>query len=361
MFDELNPQPLEPLDQPLLQNAMAEIGLRDRFDAAEFANVLLAMAHTRADLYGVERLDANETALFGRQLEYISSRLRDVKRPELKWREFVPVTSEAPPGAETWTYYMWDALGMAEIVANYANDIRRVATTSVKASFDIETYALGYDWSVLDIERAAMAGVNYRNRKADAVRRGFELRFEKLAATGQPGTSIKGLLNNANVPIFPASTVGGGTVWGAGTKAAEDALADLLNLEDAIILTTQGVETPDTLLLPLNKFRYIQKTAIYTGAASDPSRTILSVFLDRTQNVRNVDWWLPMATADAAGTGPRGLMYRRDPEHVHFEMPMAPRELPPQAKDLALMVNSWARAGGVAFEYPLSASYIDGI
>jgi hypothetical protein len=40
---------------------------------------------------------------------------------------------------------------------------------------------------------------------------------------------------------------------------------------------------------------------------------------------------------------------------------MPPRELPPQAKNLALSVESWARAGGVAWEYPLSAVYMDGI
>jgi hypothetical protein len=85
------------------------------------------------------------------------------------------------------------------------------------------------------------------------------------------------------------------------------------------------------------------------------------VYLARSAFVTNVDWWMPLATADAAGTGPRGIWYRRDPRYVHFELSMPPRELPPQAKNLALAVESWARAGGVAWEYPLSAVYMDGI
>jgi hypothetical protein len=353
-------QLVQPLVRSELAASLAAIGVRlDSDDQLE--RVMQAMANTRAILYGVERLDANETALFGTQLEYISQRAREVRRPELKWRQFVPVTSEAPPGAETWAYYMWDALGMAEIVANYADDIRRVAVTAQKVSFDIETYALGYDYSVLDIERAAMSGVNYRNRKSDQVRRGFELRFERIAATGQPGTSIKGLLNNANVPLLTAANVGGTTAWGSGTKTANDVLNDLLAMENAIITTTKGVESPDALLLPLTQFRYIQNTPLFTGAGSDPEDTILKVFLERSASVTDIDWWLPLATANAAGTGPRALMYRRDAEHVHFEMPLAPTELPPQAHNLALDVNSWARSGGVAYEYPLSAVYMDGI
>jgi hypothetical protein len=353
-------QTIDPIDQNQLVQSLANIGVR--LDSERLDTLMEAMFATRAELYGLERMDSNETVLFSRQLEYISARLRDVKRPELKWRQFVPVTSEAPAGAETWAYYLWDALGMAEIVANYADDIRRVAVTAKKFSYDIESYALGYDWSVLDVERAAMAGVNYRNRKAAGVAKGFELRFEKVASLGQAGVNIKGLLNNANVPIISAVAVGGSSVWGTAGKAPNDVLNDLIVMENAIVNTTKGIETPDTLILSLDKFRYIQNTPLFaSGASSRPEETILEVFLKRSQYVRDVDWWHPTATADAAGTGPRAVMYRRDPEHVHFEMTMPPRELPAQVKDLTLAVNSWSRLGGVVYEYPLSAVYMDGI
>jgi len=350
---------LDRLDWRGLEDQLAQLG--KRFDATEFAQVVRAIAHTRASVHGIDRLDANETALFGRDLEFISARLREVHSTTLKWRQFVPVSSEAPPGAETWSYRMWDSLGMAEIVANFADDIRRVAVTAKKQSYDIATYALGYDYSVLDIERAAMAGVDYQNKEAEAVRVGFERRLEKLAATGQTGTNIKGLVNHPNVPIIAAAVVGATSQWGTGTKTPDDVLKDLMAAEDSILAATNGVESPDTLILPLSEFRYIQNTPLYTGAGSDPTDTILSVYLARTAFVTSVDWWLPLDKADAAGTGPRGIWYRRDARYVHLELTMPPRELPPQAKNLALSVESWARAGGVAWEYPLSAVYMDGI
>jgi hypothetical protein len=353
-------QPLDPLEAPAqIAAKCSELG--KRLDANELGNVLLAMAHTRAELYGIDRLDANETALFGRQLEYISTRIRETKRPELKWRQFVPVISEAPPGAETWSYFLWDAAGMAEIVTNYADDIRRVAVNAKKFSFDIASYALGYDWSVQDLERAAFAGVNYRNRKSDQVRKGFEIKFEKLAAFGQSGMNLKGLLNNPNVPVSAAAVVGGSGVWGSAGKSANDVLNELIAWEDIILNTTKGVETPDTLLLPLAKYRYLQNTPLYTGAGSHPEETIEKVFKSRSRYITGIDWWHQLDTADAPGTGPRALVYKRDEEHVHFELPLAPRELPAQVQGLALSINSWARAGGVIFEYPLSALYIDGI
>ena len=350
---------LDRLDSHALEEQLAQLG--KRLDPTQFANVVRAIAHTRASIHGIDRLDANETALFGRDLEFISSRLREAHKPALKWRQFVPVSSEAPPGAETWSYRMWDSTGMAEIVANFADDIRRVAVMAKKQSYDIASYALGYDYSVLDIERASMAGVDYQNKEAEAVRIGFEQRLEKIASIGQPGTSIKGLVNHPNVPTIAAANVGGTTAWGSGTKSPDDVLKDMIAAEDSILTATNSVESPDTLLLPLTKYRYIQNTPIYTGAGSNPEDTILRVYLARSSFVTNVDWWLPLGTADAAGTGPRGIWYRRDPRYVHFELTMPPRELPPQAKNLALSVESWARAGGVAWEYPLSAVYMDGI
>ena len=255
---------LERLDADLLELQLAQMG--QHFTADKFDNLLRAFAHTRAATYGLDRLDANETALFGRDLEFVSARLRDIHRPQLKWRNFVPVTSEAPPGAETWSYHMWDAVGMAEIVANFADDIRRVAIGSIKQTYDIATYALGYDYSVLDLERASVGGIDYRNLKADAVRRGFELRFERIASLGQVGTTIKGLLNHPNVPIIAAATVGASSVWGTAPKTPEDVLKDLIAGEDAIVSATNGTESPDTLILPLAKYRYIQNTPLYTGA-----------------------------------------------------------------------------------------------
>lgn len=358
-MDEVEVQPLEPVDQRQLFAALAAIG--KRLDGKGRENFLKSYARTRGELHGFNRLDANEAGLFGVQLEYLVSRQRDIKRAEFKWRLLVPVGSDAPAGALSWTAQFWDAAGMAEIVANYGDDIRKVGVFAKKYTYPIETFALGYDWSVIDIDRAALGGVNYRNRKADAVRTGFEARWEQVASTGLKAVNMFGLLNNPNVPVISATSVGGSAVWGSAGKSANDVLNDLLAAEDSISTATQDVERPDTALFSLAKFRYLQKTPLFTGAGSNPRDTILKVYLDRSQSITAVDYWLPLATADAAGTGPRALFYRRDPNKVHLEMPKAPTELPPQVKNLVVDVNSYAYIGGVVFEYPLSAVYMDGM
>ncbi len=352
---------LTPYSREQLATELNALRTDERFDAAEIDQLYRLMVLHRAELYGTDRLDANETMVLTSQLEQMRARTADILRPEFKARRLVPVTSEVDPGAESWAYSQWDQAGMAKIVANYADDIPKVATFAKKFTAPIETLSLSYEWSWLDMQRAARAGLALQARKAQAVRLGFEQRIEEIAAIGIVDTGATGLLNNANVPQINAGAPGTGSdaTWTGGDKTAQEILDDLIAMEDAMLTNTKGVHRADTLVLPLTRFRYIQKTALSTEAGASPTETILSVFLEKSLGIRDVDWWHYADTAD--GGNPRAVMYRRDPTVVHLEIPLEQQELPPQAKNLAMQVISVGRIGGVAFEYPLGAVYMDGI
>ena len=70
-------------------------------------------------------LDANESAFFQRELEYVKSNTYDVKYPELKARRLFPLNPEVDPGATKITYQQYDQTGIAKIIANYADDLPR--------------------------------------------------------------------------------------------------------------------------------------------------------------------------------------------------------------------------------------------
>lgn len=357
----MQPPPMAPYSREYIALQLSGLST-ERFDAAGIERIHQALIVHRAIVYGEDRLDANETTVLTQQLEYMRARTADIERPAFKARMLVPITTEVDPGAETWAYSQWDRVGMAKIVANYADDIPKVATFAKKFVNTVETLALGYGWSWLDLQRTARAGVPLRTRLAQAVRDGFEQRIEVIAAIGIAETGATGLLNNANVPQLTAAApaTGTSTVWGGPDKTPLEIVDDLLAMEDAVILNTKGTRTPDTLVLPLSKLRYITKKSIYSAAPSDPRDTILSVFLDKSQSVTNVEWWSFADTANTGGT-PRACMYQRDPIVVHLELPMEQQELPPQAKNLSLEINSVGRIGGVAWEYPLAGVYMNGI
>ena len=354
-----DPKTLAPYSRAQLASELAKLG---HLDAQECDRVYAAMVVHRADLFGEQRLDANETTVLANQLEYMRARTADIKRPEFKARKLVPVTSEVDPGAETWAYAQWDRVGMAKIVANYADDIPKVATFAKKFILSVESIALGYMFSWLDLQRTARAGVPLRSRLTQGVRDGFEQRLEVIAAIGITETGATGLLNNANVPAISAAApaTGSNATWGGPDKTPLEVVDDLLAMENAIINNTKGVYLPDTLVLPLSKLNYIAKKSIYNTAPSDPTDTIMKTFMAKSSGIENIEFW---HFADTVNTGntPRAVMYRRDPTVVHLEIPLEQQEQPPQAKNFVIEVNSIGRVGGVAWEYPLAAVYMNGI
>lgn len=353
-----NTPTMAPYERAQLAAELARIG---RLDAAEIGRVHTALIVHRADVFGEERLDANETAVLEKQLEYMRARTADIERPEFKARSLVPITSEVDPGAETWAYSQWDRVGMAKIVANYADDIPKVATFAKKFVQAVETIALGYGWSWLDLQRTARAGVPLRTRLAQAVRDGFEQRIEIIAATGIEETGATGLLNSPNVPQIAAAAPATGTdaSWDGGDKTPLEVVDDLLAMENAVVNNTKGVRSADTLVLPLAKLNFIAQKSIYAAAPGNPLDTILSVFLSKSRSITNVEFWHYCDEADDGD--PLAIMYRRDPTVVHLELPLEQQELPPQAKNLSLEINSVGRIGGVAWEYPLAGVTMTGI
>src|SRR5262249_12893374 len=146
------------------------------------------------------KLDANEQIFFERQLESVKAKTYDVKYPNLKARTLIPVSFETPQGAKSITYYQYDQVGMAKIVANYAKDFPRVTIKGKKFTSPVEGLGDSYGYTIDDIKAAAMAGVALEQREANAAKRAMAQLENRLAYFGDTQTNIPGFFTNANVP-----------------------------------------------------------------------------------------------------------------------------------------------------------------
>lgn len=306
------------------------------------------------------RLDAKFTAALDQQLEFVKAQTYDVQYPQMKARRLFPVSNEADSGAETITYWQWDEYGMAQIISNYADDLPMVDALAEKFSVPVHSLGDAYQYSVQDLRRSAMSGNQLDVRRARAARRGVELKLEDLAAIGDAKGKLKGALNHPNIPVLTAANDGTATEWVTGRATPKTAALiqkDIHDCVDSVRTTTLEVWSPDTVLLSTTEFGYISQTPV----GADNQTTILRSFLANSPYVTNVDSWYKLNTADAAGTGPRMMVYPRDPEVMTFEIPQEFEQFPPQARNLAFVVPCHARVGGIILYYPLAAVYMDGI
>lgn len=298
------------------------------------------------------RLDAGETAALSRQLEHMYAKTYDVKHGPLKSRQFVPIDTSVDTGAEFFTYRQWDMVGMADLIANFADDLPRVDAAAKEFTAKIHSMGAAFGYSIQDLRRSAKAGSQLDSRRASAARRAHDQKFDQLVALGNADAGLVGFLNHPNVPIV-APTTG---QWVTNSATPQEKLADLNKLASSIVITTLETFVPDTLLLDNDSYEDINSTPFSTTGDSD--KTILRYFLDNNPYIRNVDQWSRLNTAGAGGVS-RAVCYFRSEEVVAAVEPQPFEQLPPQWKNLEAVIPTHSRIGGVRVQYPFGMAYMD--
>lgn len=299
------------------------------------------------------RLDAGATSILEKQLEYVKTKTYDIVYPDFKGRQLVPVSNEVDPGAETITYRQWDEFGIAQIISNYADDLPLVDALSEEFTSKIKGLGAAYQYTIQDLRRSAMAGAQLDQRRARSARRAIELKIDDIAATGHTKSGLYGIANNPNVSLVSPLT---GT-WSTATGA--QMVADAHEFARSIVATNKETMIPDTMVFDITNYGRFANTRIST--TGDTHTTALQAFLASSPYVKNVGSWHKLATADAAGTGPRALCYKRDPEVLTLEIPQEFEQFPAQPKNLAYYTPCHARTGGVIIYYPIACGYMDGL
>lgn len=305
----------------------------------------------------LSNLDAAESAFFLRELEHVKAKTYDIKYDKFKARDLIPVSREAGPGAESIVYQWFSMVGIAKIIADYADDLPRADVAGAETSSPVKSIGDSYGYSVQEIRAAQRAGRPLNQRKASAARRAISVVEESIASLGDSQTGLGGLLNNANVTTVVAATkTAGGTTWAVAT--ATELLADLQTLFNTIYAATNGHEAPDTIVVPAPQYAILATTPINT--ISD--KTVLEFFLEkyRALGVRSVESW---SECELAGTGSTdlALAYVRNPDYCTLEIPQDFEQFPEQQRNLEYVVPCHERIGGVLIYYPVAFASLYGI
>lgn len=303
------------------------------------------------DVNSDPRWDDNATAMFADQLRAIESQLYRELYPQLRAFEFVPTQTNIPPGAEQWGYYMFNKVGIAKIIANYATDLEDVALLAKREFVSIVGIGKKYSWSIQDVRAAAMANVPLQSEKAEIARMAIATKIDDMAALGDSSAGLFGLLNQPAVGLVTPIT--GDWATATASELIEDVkwLINSTNAKNNKQLPVNQVVMPDTHL------QYLTQTLMSTTGGTN--LLVIDVLRKMFPGITFSDWD-KTETADAAGTGPRLSAYHKAPMVVQFPLPVVFEALPPQAVSLKFEVPCHGRAGGVVCRYPIAMSYMDG-
>jgi hypothetical protein len=300
------------------------------------------------------RLDADESAFFQRQLEFIKPKAYDVKYAKLKARELIPVSSDAGEGADKITYRQYDQVGVARVISSYANDLPRADVTGKEFTVLVKTLGASYGYSIQEIRKAKMAGLPLDQKRAMAARRAIADLENRIAFNGDTESALGGLLSNASVSTVTIPNDGSGSSKLWSTKTGDQIIRDMMLVSNTIVSNTKGVEIPDTLLLPVEQYNLAHSTPRST--ASDYS--CAKWFKENSPFIKNIEW---VNELDSGGATDVILAYRKDPEVLTLEIPSDFEMLEPEKRNLEYVVDCVENIGGVIIYYPLAICKGDGI
>ena len=286
-----------------------------------------------------------------RQLEYIRPQVFEVQYADIKYPTILPVTSEAGPGAQTFTYRIMDSTGEFRLIADAADDLPRADISQVEKSINIRSFGGSFGYTVQELRAAQMANIALEQRRATAVRRAYEEKVESVAMFGESSVGLTGFFNNATVDIVAADK------WFTTASITAQEMLELLNYGvSAIINGSNMKEQPDTILLAYEDYNKISTTR--NSDSSDV--TVLEYFLRTNPYITNVEPINQLTKGKNGGklNTSRMVVYKRDPEKVQLHIPQPLELFPAQQRGLEFIVPAHARVGGVALYYPKSMIYV---
>lgn len=278
-----------------------------------------------------------------RQLEVVRNRIYEEKLPAMNGLSLVPISSEAPEWAETVTERIFDTVGMAKVIANYADDLPRADVAMTERAVKVKGIGASYGYNLQELKAASANQTDLPSAKARAARRAVEIKMNQIALLGDADFGLNGFINHPNL--------GETTLTGSWkTASAETVLADLDNLHDTVVLQSKGVHQPTHLLLALSDYQTLSSKYMNTADKVD----VLTFFKRKHPNLVIQGLW----ELEKAGSGNKNLAicYEKNVDNLNLEVPQDFTQLPAQERNLELVVNCVARVGGVFLRYPLSAT-----
>lgn len=309
----------------------------------------LAAVHAFSPQMGGLRED--ESVFAARQLDYVKARTYDRKLPPMKGLTLVPQSSEVPEWAETFTYRYYDQVGMAKVVANYADDLPRADVKGAEKTVRIKDIGDSYGYNIAELRASTALGANLPTRKASAARRAIEVKLNQIAMVGDVQYGLFGLTNHPNIGL----TVGLNGDWANPATTADQMLADLDALYGAVRVQSSGIHTPNRFALPNEQY-----AAMTSKRLPDSGGLTVAEFFKRKYPQMQYEEAPELATAGTGGTS-LAVMYEFGEENLSMENPMPFNQLPAQARNLELVVPCLARTAGVTVYYPLALTKAEGL
>ncbi len=347
-------------DETKIDNTLPEeYRERMRLAAVNFDRNDIQMDTVQWDFWrggGMTHWDGAESLFVARQLEALRPGVYAKRYPTLKASSLIPYNYSIDTGAEQYTVQGSDVAGLPIITKVPANNIPMVSMKIFEQSMGFFSMMLGYQYNFQEARNAIFARRPLSASLAMSCREIMERKLDDIAFLGDATSGVKGLLTLSGTDTYtvPATGAGGLTTWES--KDSDTILLDLNAPIDQVIINTNEVEIPDTMVLPTSRKRLISTKRVGDGTSS----TVLAYFLANQEFITAVETTYK-SESNAAWTGKRGVVYRKDEDRIEMVIPQPFEQRQPTVDGVNITTVCHMRTGGIALKIPKSVIYLDNL
>ena len=300
-------------------------------------------------------LDAKGALFSARSLEYVETQLYKVKYAEYKTRDVFPINRDASQYHDALTYRFLDSQGEAGVMSDDSTgeEAPLVSLSGDEITNKIIHFFAAYQFNIIQLGRAQMLGIPLSPESAKAARKSIENSLDKLAWYGNSAKGIEGFLTNPAIDVTTADVGAGGTTFWK-DKTTDERIADVKSNADKIRSLTNGVESADTLLLPIDQY------GILTNPRESTDTSGMNWILGNLPDIKTIEWVPQLKGAGAGGTN-RMVLYKKDEDVLDFAIPFDIFAEPAQLRGMAWKTILRAATAGVRVKRPKSVLFVDGI
>lgn len=307
--------------------------------------------------------DTNPTAALSflqQQGAHIEAQVYRVEYPQYKYPILLRgcLDNTAPDWAKTVIFQSVDARGELKLLGPNSTDVPTVDIAMKQGFHAIQTAALGYTYSLEELEFAKLNNVNLDAERAIAVRDVVEQGLNKIYLLGHQNVG-EGLFTSSLVSRESAAASIADLIDDIPSSGVQPLINLFANAYNKVYVdNTNTVHKPSVFALPTEQHQLLQRTIL--NSANGSNITVLEFLKKNFPDMEFVDD-INLATAGQGGTS-RMVVYKRDMRVVkgHDVMPL--RFLAPATADnINFKVPALVRTGGTEWRIPKAAHYVDGV
>jgi hypothetical protein len=269
-------------------------------------------------------------------------------------RVLLPLMTDIPFGAETYSYDILTKRGAAEIFTSATTRIPLVDIELERKTRRLPMAILGFQVTDIELEQARIANRPIETYKVDAVRRGLAEWENSLAIKGDTTLGIPGLVNAVGIQVLDAENgAGSSPLWENKTPAeiAEDVRKVM------VAINKYRPHKADTLALPADQYGMLQRSMGGTD-----TRTI-------EKYIRDNGWFSVIVQVDELSTaGDNGsaaiLAMESDNDVAELLIPGHGTDIQrkePVRVPIGYQVPIYEQCGGAIVRFPLAIARMDGV